>query len=114
MNKLQVKFSGKATTYYFDADFSYLEKLVDKEHTVLITDEHIFAVQQKKFGGWSTIVINAGEQFKVQATVDSLIEQLIALGADRKTTLIVVGGGDGTLNRAADGLIEARDRAGRR
>jgi 3-dehydroquinate synthase len=93
MNKLQVTFSGKATTYYFDADFSYLEKLVDKEHTVLITDKNIFAAQQKKFDGWSTIVINAGEQFKVQATVDSLIERLIALGADRKTTLIGVGGG---------------------
>src|SRR5580698_254302 len=93
MNKLQVKYSGKATTYYFDADFSYLEKLVDKEHTVLITDEHIFSAQRRKFGGWKTIVINAGEQFKVQATVDSLIAQLIELGADRKTTLVGIGGG---------------------
>src|ERR1700722_6963247 len=93
MNKLQVKYSGKLTTYYFDADLSYLEKLVDKEHTILITDENIFSPQQKKFGGWSTIVINAGEQFKVQATVDSLIEKLIALGADRKTWLVGVGGG---------------------
>jgi 3-dehydroquinate synthase len=93
MNKLQVKFSGKTTTYYLDADFSYLEKLADKQHTVLITDEHIFAAQQKKFRGWQTIVINAGEQFKVQATVDALIEQLIGLGADRKTTLVGVGGG---------------------
>ena len=93
MNKLQVTFSGKATTYYFDADFSFLEKLVDKEHAVLITDEHLFSAHQRKFGGWSTIVINAGEQFKVQATVDSLIGQLIELGADRKTTLIGVGGG---------------------
>jgi 3-dehydroquinate synthase len=93
MNKLQVTFSGKATTYYFDADFSYLEKLVDKEHAVLITDEHLFSAQRRKFGEWNTIVINAGEQFKVQATVDSLIRQLIELGADRKTTLIGVGGG---------------------
>jgi 3-dehydroquinate synthase len=93
MNKLRVTFSGKATTYYFDADFSYLEKLVDKKHAVLITDEHLFSAQQRKFGGWNTIVINAGEQFKVQATVDSLIGQLIELGADRKTTLVGVGGG---------------------
>jgi shikimate kinase / 3-dehydroquinate synthase len=93
MNKLQYKFSGKTTSYYFDADFSYLEKLVDKEHAVLVTDEHIFSAQKKKFGRWKTIVINAGEQFKVQATVDSLIGQLIDLGADRKTTLIGVGGG---------------------
>src|SRR5580704_13585729 len=93
MNKLQYKFSGKATTYYFDADFSYLEKLVDRDHTVLITDEHIFSAQQKKFGGWNTIVVNAGEQYKVQETVDSIIEQLIGFGADRKTWLIGVGGG---------------------
>ena len=93
MNKVQYTFSGKTTTYYFDADFSYLEKLVDKDHTVLITDEHLFAAQQKRFGGWNTIVINAGEQYKVQATVDSIIEQLIDLDADRKTTLVGVGGG---------------------
>ena len=72
MNKIQYKFSGKTTTYYFDADFSYLEKLVDKDHAVLVTDEHIFNAQQKRFGGWNTIVINAGEQYKVQATVDSV------------------------------------------
>jgi 3-dehydroquinate synthase len=93
MNKLQYKISGKATTYYLDADFGYLEKLVDKDHTILITDDHIFAGQKKKFGGWNTIVINAGEQYKVQATVDSVIQQLLDLGADRSTTLIGVGGG---------------------
>src|SRR5215468_7730334 len=93
MNKLSYKFSGKTTTYYFDADFSYLEKLVDKEHAVLVTDEHLFAAQQRRFGGWNTIVINAGEQYKVQQTVDSIIEQLIDLGADRKTMLVGIGGG---------------------
>ena len=93
MNKLQYKFSGKTTTYYLDAEIGYLEKLVDKDHTVLITDEHLFAAHQKRFGGWNTIVINAGEQFKIQATVDSIIEQLIELGADRKTTLVGIGGG---------------------
>jgi 3-dehydroquinate synthase len=93
MNKLQYKFSGKTTTCYLDADFSYLAKLVDQDHTVIITDEHIFSSHQKRLGGWNTIVINAGEQFKVQETVDSIIAQLIELGADRKTTLIGVGGG---------------------
>jgi len=93
MQKLSYKFSGKSTTYYFDADFSYLEKLVNKEQTVLITDENIFRLHQKKFGGWNIIVIRAGEEFKVQATVDSILEQLITLGADRKTCLVGVGGG---------------------
>jgi len=93
MRKLQYKFSGKATTYYFDAEFTYLEKLVDKKQAVIVTDDNIFKRHRKKFTGWNTIVINAGEQFKVQATVDSIIEQLIGFQADRGTFLIGVGGG---------------------
>ncbi len=60
---------------------------------VIITDENVFAKHKKKFKGWKTIVIPAGEQYKVQSTVDNIIQQLIDLGADRKTTLIGVGGG---------------------
>ena len=93
MKKLPYKFSGKTTTYYFDAGFPYLEKLVDKKQTVLLTDENVFRFHQKKFGGWNTIVIKAGEAFKVQDTVNSVIEQLIDMGADRKTFLVGVGGG---------------------
>lgn len=93
MRKLSYKFSGKTTTSYFDADFSLLEKLVSRDQAVLVTDEHIFSRHQKKFGGWNTIVISAGEAFKVQETVDSIIEQLIGFQADRKTHLIGIGGG---------------------
>lgn len=93
MNKVQYTFSGKKTTCYLDADFSYLEKLVDKDQAVLITDEHIFSAQRATFSGWKTIVLNAGEQYKVQETVDNIIGRLIEFGADRKTWLIGVGGG---------------------
>lgn len=93
MKKLSYKFSGKTTTYYFDADFSRLEKLVDKRQAVLVTDENIFNAHQKKFGGWNTIVITPGESFKVQDTINSIIEQLIGFGADRKTFLVGIGGG---------------------
>ena len=48
---------------------------------------------KKKLKGWKSIVIKAGEQFKNQQTVDSVIQQLIALEADRKTILVGVGGG---------------------
>jgi 3-dehydroquinate synthase len=60
---------------------------------VLITDEHIFQAHTKRFKGWKTIVLKPGEEVKVQATVDSVINQLIQLEADRKTTLVGVGGG---------------------
>jgi 3-dehydroquinate synthase len=93
MNKIQYTFSGKKTTYYLDTDFALLKKLTDQERTVIITDENVFRLCGKKFKGWNTIVINAGEQYKVQATVDSVIRQLISYGADRKTFLVGVGGG---------------------
>lgn len=93
MKKRTFTFSKRSVDYYFDAGFSHLEKLVPKENAVIITDEHVFAKHKTKFKGWNTIVLKPGEQYKIQPTVDVVIDQLIALGADRKTTLIGVGGG---------------------
>jgi 3-dehydroquinate synthase len=93
MQKKTYQFTAKKVDYYFDADFSYLAKLIDKEHTVLVTDENIFRAHAKKFKGWQTIVLKPGEEHKVQATANYVIEKLIAHGADRKTVLIGIGGG---------------------
>ena len=93
MIKKSFSFTNTAVNYFFNADFNYLEELVAKDHAIIITDENVFAKHQKKFKGWKAIVIKAGEQYKVQSTVDHIIEQLIELGADRKSTLIGVGGG---------------------
>jgi 3-dehydroquinate synthase len=93
MKKKSFTFSTTTVNYYFDADFSYLEKLAPKETAVIITDENVFAKHKKKFKGWNTIVLKPGEEYKIQQTVDVVIDQLLALGADRKTTLIGVGGG---------------------
>jgi 3-dehydroquinate synthase len=59
----------------------------------VITDENVFAAHQAKFKTWKTIVLKAGEAFKNQSTVDLIIQQLIEMGADRKTTLVGIGGG---------------------
>jgi len=93
MTKKIIQFSGSSTSFYFDASFAHLEKLVSKDNAVIITDENIFSHHEKKFKGFNTIVLKPGEAFKIQPTVDSIIEQLLAFGADRKTFLIGVGGG---------------------
>jgi 3-dehydroquinate synthase len=87
------QFSDRSIDCYFDADFSILENLLDKQKTVFITDENIFEKQSKKFDGWKTIVIRAGEQFKNQQTVDEVIDQLINLQADRQSFIVGIGGG---------------------
>lgn len=93
MQKTTFRFGSKSTDYYFADCFSQLKEIVDKKAAVIITDENVFAAHQNKFKGWNTIVLKAGEQYKIQQTVDAVIEQLIEIGADRRWTLIGVGGG---------------------
>ncbi len=93
MKKTTFKFSAQSTDYYFDAGFSALGKLVDKKQTVLIADEKVFFNHAAKFKGWNVMVIKSGEENKTRETVDSIIDNLIGLEADRKTTLVGVGGG---------------------
>ena len=86
-------FSNSSVDYYFAYGISHLKEIVDSSNTILITDENIFNAHTKRFKNWNTIVLKPGEEYKVQTTVDAVIEQLIEMGADRKTTLVGVGGG---------------------
>ncbi len=93
MKRFNYKFSGSSTDFYFAYGISHLKKITDPGATVLITDENVYKAHTKRFKGWNTIVLKPGEEFKVQATADALIEKLIDMEADRKTTLVGVGGG---------------------
>lgn len=93
MTKKKISFSNASTTFYFDASFEQLETIISKDSVIILTDENIFLKNKKYFKSWQTITIKAGEQHKNQSTVDDVIAQMIALGADRKTILIGVGGG---------------------
>ncbi|MFT3702501.1 MAG: 3-dehydroquinate synthase [Agriterribacter sp.] len=93
MDPVTYHFSNASTKYYFAAGFSILKQIVDQKSTIIITDENVFNGHPKKFKGWNTIVLKPGEAFKVQATVDAVIEQMIGMQADRKTTLVGIGGG---------------------
>ena len=93
MKHINYKFSGSSTDYYLAYGIGHLKKITDSKATVLITDENVYNAHTKRFKGWNTIVLKPGEEFKVQATVDAVIEKLIEMEADRKTTLIGIGGG---------------------
>lgn len=93
MLKQTFKFSTASTNIFFDASITHLKEIIDVKKAIFITDENVFAAHTKKFKGYNTIVLKAGEEFKIQSTVDNIIEQLIAFEADRKTILVGVGGG---------------------
>lgn len=93
MQTKTIRFSNAAVKYYFAGGFSLLKEIADQKNTVIITDENVFAAHGKRFKNWNTIVLKPGEAYKIQATIDSVIRQLIELGADRQTTLVGIGGG---------------------
>ncbi|HMG67836.1 MAG TPA: 3-dehydroquinate synthase [Chitinophagaceae bacterium] len=93
LKKLTYKFSNSSTDYYLAYGVSHLKEIVDQKSSIIITDENIFHFHKKRFKDWNVIILKPGEEYKVQATVDSVIEQLIGMEADRKTTLVGIGGG---------------------
>jgi 3-dehydroquinate synthase len=93
MQKKSFRFSNSSVAYYMEGSMAEIKNIVDRQRTVLLTDETVFGLHGKQFKNWNTIVLKAGEEYKVQATVDSVVEQLIEMEADRNTTLVGVGGG---------------------
>ena len=93
MKKITYKFSNSSVDYYLAGGISHLKEIVDKGNTIIITDENVHNAHTKRFRNWNCIVLKPGEEFKIQSTVDSVIGQLIEMEADRKTTLVGVGGG---------------------
>ena len=93
MEVKKIRFSSASVLFYFDAGMKELKKLADPRQAVLVTDTHVFEAHASKFKEWNTIVLEPGEVFKVQATVDSVVEQLLAMGASRQTLLVGIGGG---------------------
>src|SRR5450432_819728 len=93
MNKQTYKFSSSSVDYYLDNGINHLKEIVDRSSTIIVADENVYNAHTKRFKNWKTIVLKSGEQYKIQATVDNLIEQMIEMGADRKSTLVGVGGG---------------------
>lgn len=93
MNPKKIRFSNSSVEYYFNGSLKQLGKLADKKTSVIITDDNVFAAHKEKLKGWNVITLKPGEEYKVQATVDAVIETLITMQADRKTTLVGIGGG---------------------
>ncbi|HZW69347.1 MAG TPA: 3-dehydroquinate synthase, partial [Hanamia sp.] len=81
MIEKEFEFSEKKVSVYFGGNFSMLSEMLDKESAVLITDDNMYSHHSEKFDGWKTIVLQAGEKFKNQKTVDEIINRLIELNA---------------------------------
>lgn len=79
-------------TYAVTVGIGIAEKLVDQGECILIVDENV-----RNLYPWlkdrEAIVIEAKEENKTLATVACAIEQLRALGGNRQTHVVAIGGG---------------------
>ncbi|MFZ1799311.1 MAG: 3-dehydroquinate synthase [Chitinophagaceae bacterium] len=93
MRKKIFQFKESHCTIYFNNSFSHLEKIADKDNTILLIDKTVCKKHVKQFQGWKIILCEGGDEHKNQTAVNSIITQLITMGANRQTFLIGVGGG---------------------
>lgn len=70
-----------------------LDDLVGNRRVIVITDGNIDRLYSSELSRFERIVIGRGEANKNLATVNSIYEQLMTMGADRSTLLLGIGGG---------------------
>lgn len=78
---------------YIASAMELLPHLVAERRVVVITDATIDRLYGELLAPYEKILIGRGETIKTLQTVEQIIRQLVALGADRKTLLLAVGGG---------------------
>ena len=76
-----------------ESSFEELMRLYDKQHMVIITNDHIAQLYAHLFKGYKLLVVPAHESSKDLHTIESLVKQLLQLEAARNTLLIGIGGG---------------------
>ena len=93
MAKVEYIFSQRNVNCIFDEVFDEDTIRCKKEDVIIITDENVFELHKEKMNGFRVIKTMPGEAYKVQATIDGIIAQLLEMEADKQTLIIGVGGG---------------------
>ncbi|MDI9338421.1 MAG: 3-dehydroquinate synthase [Alphaproteobacteria bacterium] len=93
MKKKSILISDTSVQFYIDVQFSEILNTYPKNNTVIITDKNVFKLHKHTFRGFKVIVIAAGEKYKQQKTVDTILESLLNFGVDRQGFIVGVGGG---------------------
>ncbi|NLR61248.1 3-dehydroquinate synthase [Chitinophaga polysaccharea] len=93
MQKQTHQFQQQETTYFLGESLLQLGNHVDPNRAVLVIDENVERHHGHHLHNWKKIVVPAGEEVKNMATVERIIDGLTAYEADRKTTLVGIGGG---------------------
>ncbi len=93
MEEIKIPFTHKTVSVLFDVNIiDFIEKQNLTGICILI-DENVYTAHKTLFVTYNPIIIKSGEAYKVQATVDGIIDEMLERGYDRKTVLFAIGGG---------------------
>lgn len=70
-----------------------LQNYIPSENVVFITDKNVTQFYENDFPPHPVITIDIGEKIKNLDTIRNIYEKLVAVGADRSTFIVGIGGG---------------------
>ena len=93
MKTIQIKGGTGETAVLVGESIDNLQGYIPGENTIVVTDTQIAEIYGERFPPCKVITLGRGEGIKRLETVENIYGQLLALGADRSTFLLGIGGG---------------------
>ena len=84
---------NQQSTLYVGRAIELLDRVLPKGRTIVITDANIDRLYPGLIRRFEHIIVGQGEACKSLQTVDRVYRELMALGADRSTFILGIGGG---------------------
>ena len=84
---------NKVSTLYVGRAMELVDRVVPKGRTIVITDANIDRLYPNLVRRYEHIIVGQGEACKSLQTVERVYRELMALGADRSTFILGIGGG---------------------
>jgi len=93
MPSIQINTPGRTSLVSTCCSIRDVFPLIEKQHTVVITDENLDRLYGQLFADCRKIILTPGEESKSLETIRYIYDELIAAGIDRTTTILGIGGG---------------------
>lgn len=93
MKTLEIHGSTGDSFIYVGETIQNLGNYIPTENVVIITDKNVKQLYENDFPPHPVITIGTGETIKNLDTVRNIYEKLVAVGADRSTFIVGIGGG---------------------
>lgn len=93
MPSIQINTPGRTSIVSTCKSIEDVFPLIEKQHTVVITDENLDRLYGNLFADCRKIILAPGEDSKSLETIRHIYDELIAAGVDRTTTILGIGGG---------------------